>query len=565
MASKRVISIEVNENATKIVEAEAKTRHPRVYKSFMVNTPPGAVQDGMVQATEAYVEALHEAILKEGIKTNKVVFSISSTKIASREVTIPYVKENKVADVIQAKAEEFFPVDLSDYKISHTLLGDVEDEKGQKKRKALVLAAPRNLLKGYYELADALGFTVDALDYSGNSLLQAVRKNCDEGVQAVAKIDENSTMVIILRDGAVVSIRNIAYGVNDAIQIIKKNIKRPIGSAESDDYRNSLAELRENIYIREDDGTRKLDQKIGEVTASLESLVNGLARVLAFYNSRSGNYTIEHLYLTGVGGSFRGMHDFLQNRLGVPVSTIKSVEDLTLPRDFYAKALGDYIAAIGAMINPLDFMLSDKKVDNTPAKKVVAVRDYMPIAVTVTLSCVLISVALGAMALLPYQSAKAERQRNEDEIASLKPVEVMHQKYQDTQMIYLDANSMYALTQNHNDELVAFIQELEQKMPSDIIVLSMVATGTDITMDINVSSKESAAKVLQQLRDFNTVNVVSTTGLTDIKDDYGTRMVSFSVRCIYENPLVELLEAAAGAAENTEGTEAADNTEAADE
>lgn len=554
MASKRVISIEINENATKIIEAEARARNPRVYKSFMVNTP-GAVLDGMVQPTEAYVEALHEAIAKQGIKTNKVVFSISSTKIASREVTVPYVKENKVGEVIQAKAEEFFPVDLSDYKVSHTLLGDVEDEKGQKKRKALVLAAPLNLLKGYYDLADSLGLVVEALDYSGNSLLQAVRKNCDEGVQAVAKIDENSTMVIIMRDGAVVSIRNIAYGVNDAIQIIKSKGKRLIGSDEGDDYKNALSDLRENIYIREDDGSRKLDARIGEVTSSLESLVNGIARVLTFYNSRSGDYTIEHLYLTGVGGSFRGMHDFLQGRLGLPVSTIKSVEDLTLPRDFYAKALGDYIAAIGAMINPLDFMMTDRK-EQQEKTKVAAVKDYMPIAIGVAGLSVIIALVLALTSLIPYQKAIKEQKRIAKRIEELKPVESVYNTYIASQGIWADSENMYELTRNHNDELVAFIQELEQKMPSDIIVLSMIATGDDVTLNIDVSSKESAAKVLQQLDDFKTVEITSTTGLIDVKDEFDTRVVKFTVKCIYSNQDAEAQETETEQAATTENADA---------
>lgn len=563
MASKRVISIEVNENATKIIEAEARARNPKVYKTFMVNTPAGAVQDGIVQPTEAYVEALHEEFIKQGIKTNRVVFSISSTKIASREVTVPYVKESKVGDVIQAKAEEFFPVDLSDYKVSHTLLGDVEDDKGQKKRKALVLAAPTSLLKGYYDLADALGLTVVALDYSGNSLLQAVRKNCDEGVQAVAKIDENSTMVIIMRDGAVVSIRNIAYGVNDAIQIIKGKGRRLIGSDESDDYKNALADMRENIYIREDDGSRKLDVRVTEVTASLESLVNGIARVLTFYNSRSGDYTIEHLHLTGVGGSFRGMHDFLQGRLGLPVSTIKSVEELTLPRGFYAKSLGDYIAAIGAMINPLDFTMSERK-EQQERGKVAAVKDYMPIAVVVAGGSVILALALALIAYIPYRGALKEQRRIANRIEELKPVENIYNTYIAAKGIWTDAEAMYALTLNHNDDLVAFIQELEQKMPSDIIVLSMVATGTDVTMDIQVTSKESAARVLQELDAFQSIEVTNTTGLTDARDSLDAHVVSFSVKCIYANSQEAASEetAASGAATSEEGT-APEETQAA--
>ena len=76
-------------------------------------------------------------------------------------------------------------------------------------------------------------------------------------------------------------------------------------------------------------------------------------------------------------------------------------------------------------------------------------------------------------------------------------------------------------------------------MPSSLIVLNFSATHDGVTMSIQTDSKESAAKTLMQLRTFDSIEVVSSQGLTDNLDDNAERVVEFSVDCIYKAVEVE--------------------------
>ena len=74
-------------------------------------------------------------------------------------------------------------------------------------------------------------------------------------------------------------------------------------------------------------------------------------------------------------------------------------------------------------------------------------------------------------------------------------------------------------------------------MPKEIIVMSMAGSDTDISMQIEVASKEAAAKVIQQFRDFDTVASLSSTGIQSSYDDEGNETVSFSISITYgQNP-----------------------------
>ena len=66
----------------------------------------------------------------------------------------------------------------------------------------------------------------------------------------------------------------------------------------------------------------------------------------------------------------------------------------------------------------------------------------------------------------------------------------------------------------NNDNLVTFIEELEEKMPSTFTVTAIAVTDQGLNMGIEVQSKEQVIYVIQTLRDFETVEIASISGLT---------------------------------------------------
>lgn len=166
--------------------------------------------DGMLQPTQEYADHLVNALGTNGIRTKKVLFTISSTRVASREVQIPNVKANKIEALVKTNASDYFPVDLTQYEIGHYLAGGLA-ENG--KLRVMALAVPKALLNSYYQLAQMCGWEIECFDYSSNSLYQILRDEKSEKVTMVIKIDENSTIVTVLSAGKVLLQRTVAYGV----------------------------------------------------------------------------------------------------------------------------------------------------------------------------------------------------------------------------------------------------------------------------------------------------------------------------------------------------------------
>ena len=111
-------------------------------------------------------------------------------------------------------------------------------------------------------------------------------------------------------------------------------------------------------------------------------------------------------------------------------------------------------------------------------------------------------------------------------------IEEIYSAYTNAKAQYDNYQNMYQYTNTPNEGLKTFIEELEEKMPSDITVENFSSTGTQVSFSMRVGSKSAAANTIMQLRTFESLSTVTTTGIDEAED--GT--VSLSVLCTYSDP-----------------------------
>ena len=94
-----------------------QAKKPKVYKCVELKTPEGAVSDGYLNPAkrESLKDAI-KAVLKENrIRTKRVLFTVFSGKIITREIILPGVKVHQINAIIESNVTEYFPIELSDY------------------------------------------------------------------------------------------------------------------------------------------------------------------------------------------------------------------------------------------------------------------------------------------------------------------------------------------------------------------------------------------------------------------------------------------------------------------
>ena len=539
----RVLSIEISNSFTKICEIDYKVKKPKVYKVLTVETPEGVVVDGMLQPTQEYADHLVNALGTNGIHTKRVIFTISSTRVASREVQIPNVKANKIEALVKTNANDYFPVDLTQYEIGHYLAGGLTEEG---KLRVMALAVPKALLNSYYQLAQMCGWEVECFDYSSNSLYQILRDEKSEKVTMMIKIDENSTIVTVLSAGKVLLQRTVAYGVQDAIETMIASgayaVSDPMSAVERFQKKTCLNRvLHQGDKLWEENAGRWEDEDAGNVevtaarqkiTASLEPLIVGVSRVIDFYDSRNSDTPIERTYVTGLGGSFSGMSKLFTNCLERKVHTLSEMDDkIGMSKAIRSTRPAAYISCLGAVLAPVG--LIDKSTQKAKGLTVVSGTNYTFVSVAVLVLGVILSIAMAVTSLTRYFGTVAENVTLQARVEELQPAQTVYNEYLSAAAQYDKYKYLYEYTENPNENLVEFINELEQILPSSFWTNSFSSDMEGISMSVTVEGKAAAARTILNIRNMESIEDVQISNITDAQNELGESAVTFSITGTY--------------------------------
>ncbi len=577
--SQRVLSIEIGYSLTKVCEMDFQSKHPQVYGVFSMKTPEGILNDGLVNPTESYVQDLKSYIAANGMSAKRVIFAVSSTKIANREATIPMIKENKVKDMLMNNITDYFPVDPSAYQFAHNIMDTVTDEAGTKQYRIMIMACPTEILDGYYYLAQQLGLELSSIDYSGNSIFQALRHRFAKGVNLTVKIDERSSLLTVTNNGVITMQRSGIYGADQVVDIMMET--DVYGEALS--YEAAVKTLRKNNLVmraEEEDTLKEKEAEVAElerlneaaiaaaaasgdssqiasttvaakqaganlkmlrlrrdVTYAYEQLISSIVRVIDYYNSKNRDAAIDNIIITGIAADFWGFAGLLSEELGREVEVLKDLAGTNINQGLHLQevSLGDYISVIGAGLGSIGFTpasMQQEKGKGKGAKKSSTSGDNLPIIIFV--AGIVGAIILLALSVPPYYMAKLEGERLAEKKAQLEPVMEIYNTYVQTKADHDYLNAVYMQTENYNRELYDVFAELEAKLPKSVEVDSMSANATQLSLTMHVKSKEEAVGTILNLRSFENFAAVDVGSISEAEDDEtGEIKVSFSAVCTY--------------------------------
>ena len=539
--AKKVLSIEIGQQVTKAVVIDFLKKNPHVYNAFSFDTPEGVMEDGYVKDKDRMAQLLREQMKDNGVKEKEVVFSIASSKIASREVTVPYVPEKNLDNLINATAQDYFPVNMDEYTLAYNVLETVK-EKDKKSLKLLLLAAPDSLIQNYYSLADLMGVRVESIDYYGNGSMQVLQKHIGSGYSVCVQIGSLNTMVSVLKENQQIMQRTIPYGTNT---IIETMLAHP--ALECRDETDAMEMLcRENVVystldyedetvrgtrISEDQWKRSGQSREARkaVTDAVGGILLSVIRVVDYFGSRYPDCQLGYIYITGMGVKIRGLDTLFEREMDLPVRKLEKLTNITFSRGF-ARSMQDqteYIAAIGAAIEPVGFSLKELKNKQGRAASMRTVKIILA-------GSVVVAVALVAVGWFRLVGANKENENLKMEKQSLQSINQVYTENEQATKKFEDAAALHVATSTKNQNLVALIEQLQKKLPKQMQVSTLQTTEDKVTLTITTKTKISVAKMLVEFEGIDlltNVNVASIAGAeseNDKIDEY-----TFSVTADY--------------------------------
>ena len=552
MAAK-TLNIEVGKRLVKICVSEKKGKAYSVSESFSFPTPDGCVLDGQIISEVAMGDKLMGELSNHDIKASEVVFSIASTKVATREVTMPTVKDDQVKAIVETNAADYLPIDVSKYTLDAIVL-----ERGEQEMRVLVIAVPNAIINSYIALADYTGLTITSLDFSGNSQFQVLKGISGEGVNMFVSVDTDSTLVTFVEGGNLLLQRFLPVGGDEMICRYMG-----IKSMEDNEYLTALGEVSETsedvgITVREskpaeeetesdeavienhdddeeDDGAaeiesesympepepvrpqRYMDNDSGirypELEDSLHKLVSGIIRSVDFFlGSAHTDKQVEKIVIMGSCAHLMGLKTRLFESLGADTYWLEEVKDLQK----LANSIDDisiYIDCLGARVAPLDLLPKDY-VARTSSKKSGGLVNKDNFGIVAIIACAVIALALTGYSV-GMNLIKTNKDKELDE--QIAQYQEAKQNYDDY-VIYkagdTDLQSFVDGYITNNEHALAFLEELERSMPKDINMLTANFTDDGVSMNITAAGFDEAANVIRAFRSFENVGAIKVSGIS---------------------------------------------------
>ncbi len=533
-----ILTIEVGSTEIRVAEMRDDKKGSSIRRCFRFAVPQGLVEDGLIQDAAALGEQLKNELLSRKISARKVRFIVASSRIASREVRIPFIKKNRIQDLIETNAADYFPIDPVEYILSYRIMNVEEEGEGKEKEKKyhlMVYACPKDVAESYNQLAEAAGLIMSCLAHIGESVYTAVRGAFAQGTHMLVKIEEDAMIVSVIRDGELRMQRNIGYGINGAIEAVQ--MFPEFGDHLSYEDALSLMMKRNcvrrtlnpnSVIVEPEDETEEIKGARTEVAQNLRYLVGNISRIMDYYLARNPGNGFDSIECCGIGAAVLGVTKLLSHELAQKVTPLQPIEGHKFAKsEELENAEAIYIALFGVDANSANLMEkvkrgSKKKKDGEDIRGAIVVFVIGAVA-----SVILIVFSLGNRL---YQTQRQKKLNVE--ITKNESAETIYNEYKSMKEKYSQYEQMYNFTNTPNESLVAFLQELEQKMPSTLVIDSFSSTGTDVSFTVEVASKKEAANTLMQLRKFESLTSVTTTGTSE--DDSG--ILTMSVNANYAQP-----------------------------
>ena len=534
----KVLGIELDNGVTRVVEMDFKSKSPKIYHAFTVPTPMNLIsEDGLVQESEAFRRSFKEALARIGVSADRAAFSVSSSRIINREIAVPMVKESKIETLLYQNASDYFPVNISDYKLIYNILGKVEED-GKRMHRLLVCAVPRDIIRSYYKLANYLGLDIAAIDFSGNGVFQAVKACAKELVKETVNSEKTELFISVYSEHAVLTFvkegticlqRMLSVGSSALMmQLLPDSFDdtdpvafdRLLRDRDDDICYSSLARGDDPAY-----GGEK-----ARCTKALRSLVVSIRRSVEYYLSTVSNGSIE-VYLVGGALLYRGLTDLLSTELDLPVIPLESDLEKKYPSagDSFPFTLAEFIAPIGACIQPIN-LANRQQAKTVSAGDIFNDRSVQNTLLAIGVVCFLICGAIGA-ALVYMSGAERDAVLSHEsqlnaELMGLGNTTANKTAYENAVKLYESLqngiDSMDKYMETYNDHFVEFIEELERKMPSQFRVFGISVSEKGVVMNIRVNTKEEAAYVIQTLRNCASVVMGTPSNITITQDSQVT-------------------------------------------
>lgn len=289
--------------------------------------PEGLIFEGEVINVDGLAQQLKSFWKENGFAGKRFSLGLANQKIVVRTMTFPLIDEKELRAAVEFQAQEAIPIPVEEAILDYQVLGVVANEDGSMRQKVMLVAAQRDMIGQFIEVAKKAGLSIDGIDLRAFALSRALEPPSTfidegspaDGAEATAIVNIGTTIsdLVVVVNGVPQFTRVINLGCAALSEIL----------IASRDVSHEQAEILRTTVGLSGDGPEEIEgyepvtvREVHEVLdAASEAFSDEIRRSIDYYHTQEHEGQIAKLRITGDGSLTRNVVSYLAQALHLPV------------------------------------------------------------------------------------------------------------------------------------------------------------------------------------------------------------------------------------------------------
>ena len=347
------VGIDIGHMHIRIVQVEKTAAGVRVAKVAEVATPADAVRDGLVRDPEEVGQTIKLAMKDAHIHAHNAVVAASGGAVFVRSVPFPKMSTQMMRESIRFEASRYVPGSIEDSYVEGEIVGDL----GEAQMNVLLAAAPRDIVDGRIASCGVAGLEVRIVEIETfaayRSLIESdTTKDTIHKTIILVDIGATTTTVSVIEKGVYVMHRSMPAAGNTWTDGLRSAFKLEAVDAEAGKRALDLSETL-GPDAKENPPLKVIATQIDDLIRELRRSMNYLQTQNQGSEASSSNQ-IDAMYLCGGGAMLRGLDQYIQSKLGIPVTTVGVFDNPVITQNGSIPGPGiDLAVATGLAMRPM--------------------------------------------------------------------------------------------------------------------------------------------------------------------------------------------------------------------
>lgn len=240
------VGLDIGTQSIKVIEVKGSGKSLQVTALAIGNTPPGAIQQGIVTDAKALGAAVKQLCQKNGIRAGRVVSAAAgAAAVVVRVIEVPKMTPNELAETMKWEVERHIPFPVNDVEMAYQAIDDpaLADPNAQN-MEVLLAVAQRDMVAAHLATLTAAGLKPVAIDVEplavGRSLLNLSRDGLAGKNVVIVNIGASNTDVAVYKSGILRFPRTIPIAGDNFTRAIADTLGLSMEQAEEEKRQNAV-------------------------------------------------------------------------------------------------------------------------------------------------------------------------------------------------------------------------------------------------------------------------------------------------------------------------------------